>query len=151
MRFVLMKQCDNDSFCYLMSLESHLSQREEKGGGLLDTLKAMASFISIAIKEVFQGQVIWTLGEIENAIGIQFTNSFEINSLVKDGRAMYPIISKINHSCTPNAAHSNDFDDDHRKINRPLQKKDHKVFMRLIAQRTIRPREKNCHQLHISI
>ena len=40
-------------------------------------------------------------------IAIQYTNSFEINATGLEGRAIYPIISKINHSCIPNVAHCN--------------------------------------------
>ena len=45
--------------------------------------------------------------EIQNMIAIQFTNGFEINVIDVCGRAIYPTISRINHSCVPSIAHAN--------------------------------------------
>ena len=45
--------------------------------------------------------------EIEKLIAIQFTNGFEINVVDVCGRALYPTISRINHSCIPSISHAN--------------------------------------------
>ena len=45
--------------------------------------------------------------EIEKLIAIQFTNGFEINVVDVCGRALYPTISRINHSCIPSLSHAN--------------------------------------------
>ena len=60
----------------------------------------MARLISEALSDT-------DLEEVETMIAIQYTNSFEINATGLEGRAIYPIISKINHSCIPNVAHCN--------------------------------------------
>ena len=60
----------------------------------------MARLISEALSDI-------ELEEVETMIAIQYTNSFEINATGLEGRAIYPIISKINHSCIPNVAHCN--------------------------------------------
>ena len=40
-------------------------------------------------------------------IAIQFTNGFEINVIDVCGRAIYPTISRVNHSCIPCISHAN--------------------------------------------
>ena len=60
----------------------------------------MARLISEALSDT-------DLEEVETMIAIQYTNSFEINATGLEGRAIYPVISKINHSCIPNVAHCN--------------------------------------------
>ena len=45
--------------------------------------------------------------DVEKMIAIQFTNGFEINVVDICGRALYPTISRINHSCIPSVTHAN--------------------------------------------
>ena len=45
--------------------------------------------------------------EVERMIAIQFTNGFEINVIDVCGRAIYPTISRVNHSCVPCISHAN--------------------------------------------
>ena len=47
-----------------------------------------------------------SLEEAVQVIAIQLTNGFELNLPSMSGRALYPTISYINHSCVPNIAHS---------------------------------------------
>ena len=47
-----------------------------------------------------------SLEEAVEVIAIQLTNGFELNLPSMSGRALYPKISFINHSCVPNMAHS---------------------------------------------
>ena len=44
-----------------------------------------------------------SLEEAVEVIAIQLTNGFELNLPSMSGRALYPKISFINHSCVPNA------------------------------------------------
>merc|ERR1719464_2280380 len=40
-------------------------------------------------------------------IGILFTNCFELKAFQKEARALYPLVSLVNHSCVPNLRHTN--------------------------------------------
>ena len=144
LRFALLKSNSPELYQSLLTLEAHLSQREAKGGPQYESLKAMSCLLLNAFKHVIRG-VSWTAKELQKIIGIQFTNSFEINSVNRDGRAMYYRISKINHSCVPNTSHSNDFDEVEPIGEEKLCSEDvpnsRKVFLRLSAQRTIQQGE----------
>ena len=73
-------------------------------------------------------------------VGILFTNCFEFKVSDLDARALYPLVSLINHSCIPNMRHTN--------LIRQLERGEHQgelqvqgeiVVMQLEAQRTILP------------
>ena len=40
-------------------------------------------------------------------VGILFTNCFEFKISDIDARALYPLVSLVNHSCIPNLRHTN--------------------------------------------
>ena len=71
-----------------------------QGGPAYRSLVTMATLIAGSLSGV-------KVDDVQTMIGIQHTNSFEINATGIEGRALYPIISKINHSCIPNVAHCN--------------------------------------------
>ena len=40
-------------------------------------------------------------------VGILFTNCFEFGVAGMQARALYPLVSLVNHSCVPNLSHTN--------------------------------------------
>ena len=62
--------------------------------------EGMTSLLASAVPGVTQ-EMAWRL------IGILFTNCFEFRISDIDARALYPLVSLVNHSCIPNLRHTN--------------------------------------------
>ena len=65
-------------------------------------------------------------------VGILFTNCFEFKLAEIEARALYPLVSVINHSCIPNMRHTNLINELKNE-----QVEGEIVVMKLEAQRTI--------------
>ena len=92
MQFLLCSFCFNFGrlfVTFVISLQKSASS---------ESMMAMGKMLS----EIFDV----SLEEAVEVIAIQLTNGFELNLPSMSGRALYPKISFINHSCVPNMAHS---------------------------------------------
>ena len=92
MQFLLCSFCFNFGrlfVTFVISLQKSASS---------ESMMAMGKMLS----EIFDV----SLEEAVEVIAIQLTNGSELNPPSMSGRALYPKISFINHSCVPNMAHS---------------------------------------------
>ena len=133
-RFGLLQLRDPDMFDWLMQSMDHTAERN-KNEEMRQSTDRMTSLLSSALSNVSK-ELAWKI------VGILFTNCFEFNIRDIDARALYPLVSLVNHSCIPNMRHTNllnnletlkNSDDDDSDEDGEI------VVMQLEAQRTILP------------
>ena len=128
-RFGLLRSRDPEMFEWLLQNMDH-NQERNKDEELRRSTERMVTLVSGSLG----------LGKALAArmIGILFTNCFEFKVSDIDARALYPLVSLINHSCVPNMHHTNLI----RQLERGEHQGEHQgeiVVMQLEAQRTILP------------
>jgi len=125
-RFGLLKQRDEEMFEWLMQYMDHNEERN-RNKEMRESTDRMSSIVSLVVAGVDKDLAC-------KIIGILFTNCFEFKLADIEARALYPLVSLVNHSCIPNLKHTN-------LINQ--LKSEHVegeiVVMKLEAQRTILP------------
>ena len=128
-RFGLLRARDPEMFEWLLQNMDH-NQERNKDEELRRSAQRMATLVS--------GSLGLGKGLAARIIGILFTNCFEFKVSDIDARALYPLVSLINHSCVPNMRHTNLI----RQLERGELQGEHQgeiVVMQLEAQRTILP------------
>ena len=126
-RFGLLKTRDPEMFEWLLQNMDHNEERN-KDEEMRRSTERLVILVSGALG--VSRSLAWRM------VGILFTNCFEFKLTDIDARALYPLVSLINHSCVPNMRHTN--------LIRQLESEDHQVkgeivVMHLEAQRTILP------------
>lgn len=125
-RFGLLMHRDREMFEWLMQYMDHNEERN-KNKEMRESTDRMTTILSKVVTGVDK-DLAWKI------VGILFTNCFEFKLAEIEARALYPLVSLINHSCIPNMRHTN-------LINE--LKSEHVegeiVVMKLEAQRTILP------------
>ena len=128
-RFGLLRSRDPEMFEWLLQNMDH-NQERNKDEELRRSAQRMATLVSgsLGLGKALAARII----------GILFTNCFEFKVSDIDARALYPLVSLINHSCVPNMRHTNLI----RQLERGEHQGEHQgeiVVMQLEAQRTILP------------
>jgi len=123
-RFGLLKHRDAEMFEWLMQYMDHNEERN-KNKEMRESTDRMTSIVSRVVPGIDK-DLAWKI------VGILFTNCFEFKLADIEARALYPLVSLINHSCIPNMRHTN-------LINelKSEQLEGEIVVMKLEAQRTI--------------
>ena len=123
-RFGLLRERDEEMFEWLMQYMDHNMERNQNQE-MMESTDRMTTVLTLALPGVDK-QIAWKI------IGILFTNCFEFKLADIEARALYPLVSLVNHSCIPNMRHTN-------LINqlKNEQVEGEIVVMKLEAQRTI--------------
>ena len=98
-RFGLLQQRDRVMFEWLLQNMDHNEERN-KNEELRESTDRMTTLLAGSIPGVTK-QLAWKM------VGILFTNCFEFKVGDIDARALYPLVSLVNHSCIPNMRHTN--------------------------------------------
>merc|ERR1711892_1136311 len=121
-RFGLLKSRDEEMFEWLMQYMDH---NEERNKEMRESTDRMTSIVSLVVPGVDK-ELAWKI------VGILFTNCFEFKLAEIEARALYPLVSLINHSCIPNMRHTNLINElKNEEVEGEI------VVMKLEAQRTI--------------
>ena len=128
-RFGLLRSRDPEMFEWLLQNMDH-NQERNRDEELRKSTQRMVTLVSgsLGLGKALAARII----------GILFTNCFEFKVSDIDARALYPLVSLINHSCVPNMRHTNLI----RQLERGELQGEHQgeiVVMQLEAQRTILP------------
>ena len=127
-RFGLLKQRDDEMFEWLMQYMDHNKERNNNKE-MRESTDRMATIVSHVVPGIDK-DLAWKI------IGILFTNCFEFKLADIEARALYPLVSLINHSCIPNMRHTNlinELKSEQQQVEGEI------VVMKLEAQRTILP------------
>ena len=127
LRFGLLRSRDPEMFEWLLQNMDHNEERN-RDEEMRSSTERMVLLVAGALR--LSRSLAWRI------VGILFTNCFEFKISYIDARALYPLVSLINHSCVPNMRHTN--------LIRQLESEDRQlkgeiVVMHLEAQRTILP------------
>lgn len=125
-RFALLRCRDELMFEWLLQYMDHNQERNAVCAEMARSTERMAAMVAAAMPGVSE-DLAWKI------IGILFTNCFEFNLAHIEARALYPLVSLINHSCIPNLRHTNLLN----QVCGPGEVEGEIVVMRLEAQRTI--------------
>ena len=98
-RFGLLKSRDPEMFEWLLQFMDHNTERN-MNPEMRASNDRMTTLLAGAVPGVTK-EMAWRL------VGILFTNCFEFRISDIDARALYPLVSLVNHSCIPNMRHSN--------------------------------------------
>ena len=127
LRFGLLRSRDPEMFEWLLQNMDHNEERN-RDEEMRSSTERMVLLVAGALR--LSRSLAWRI------VGILFTNCFEFKISYIDARALYPLVSLINHSCVPNMRHTN--------LMSRLESEEHHVHgeivvMQLEAQRTILP------------
>ena len=126
-RFALLRSRDGDMFEWLLQYMDHNKERAVRHKKMAVSTARMAKIVAGAVSGLGCELSL-------RIIGILFTNCFEFSSYSLQARALYPLVSLINHSCIPNLRHTNLI-----KEMRSHDLEGEIVVMQLDAQRTVLP------------
>ena len=98
-RFGLLKTRDPEMFEWLLQFMDHNHERN-LNPEMRESNERMTSLLASAVPGLTK-EMAWRL------VGILFTNCFEFKISNIDARALYPLVSLVNHSCIPNLRHTN--------------------------------------------
>jgi len=98
-RFGLLRQRDPEMFEWLLQMMDHNEERN-RNVELRESTDRMTTLLAGTIPGVTK-ELAWKM------VGILFTNCFEFKVGDIDARALYPLVSLVNHSCIPNMRHTN--------------------------------------------
>jgi hypothetical protein len=99
-RFALLRHQDPDMYEWLSQYMDHSAARHAANPALGRSTQRMAALVAACVPAV-------TPAEAVRIIGVLFTNCFELSLGAMRARALYPLVSLINHSCVPNLLHTN--------------------------------------------
>ena len=95
-----MKERDAEMFSWLLMYMDHDEDRRRRSAELGDSVDRMAAIVAGVVNGITKQVAV-------KLIGILFTNCFELKAFQKEARALYPLVSLVNHSCVPNLRHTN--------------------------------------------
>jgi len=98
-RFGLLQQRDPEMFEWLLQNMDH-NQERNNNEEMFQSTDRMTTLLSDNVPGITK-ELAWKI------VGILFTNCFEFKIAEIDARALYPLVSLVNHSCIPNMHHTN--------------------------------------------
>ena len=128
MRFGLLKYRDAEMFEWLLQYMDHNEERN-KDEEMKESTDRMTTIVSLVVPGIDKS-LAWKI------VGILFTNCFEFKLTNIEARALYPLVSLVNHSCIPNMRHTNLIN---QVKSEQMEMEGEIVVMKLEAQRTILP------------
>merc|ERR1719347_450206 len=99
-RFALLRDRDRDMFEWLLQYMDHNEERRKSNPEVHSSTLRMADILCSCFTWLSKDLAV-------RLIGILFTNCFEFQLSDIQARALYPLVSLVNHSCIPNMRHSN--------------------------------------------
>ena len=127
-RFGLLKYRDAEMFEWLLQYMDHNEERN-KDEEMKESTDRMTTIVSLVVPGIDKS-LAWKI------VGILFTNCFEFKLTNIEARALYPLVSLVNHSCIPNMRHTNLIN---QVKSEQMEMEGEIVVMKLEAQRTILP------------
>jgi hypothetical protein len=99
-RFALLRRQDPEMYEWLSQYMDHTTVRHARNPALACSTERMAVLVAACVPGTTRAEAI-------RCIGILFTNCFQVSLGRMRARALYPLVSLVNHSCVANLEHSN--------------------------------------------
>ena len=87
-------------FDWLLQYMDHNEQRTHQNPHIQNTVDRLAVIVTSLIRGM-------SLDVAKRMVGVLFTNCFQFSTRDIEARALYPLVSLVNHSCIPNISHTN--------------------------------------------
>lgn len=87
-------------FDWLLQYMDHNEQRTHQNPHIQTTVDRLAVIVTSLIRGI-------GLDVAKRMVGVLFTNCFQFSTRDIEARALYPLVSLVNHSCIPNISHTN--------------------------------------------